>query len=414
MSSDPQVNDIYTFYLPDKGWTLFRYMGEDSSYHSIDSNGKDLHVYRYINSSETTTAKDGNREVINSLTISKGRAKIYHSRKLSRDGFNIVRDPKLSSCYTPTSTRIKSGSSEMQTLLDDQVIMAFFESITSVLPFAESMTLLLNSVTQAGACIQKSIINKTEACIALQQKMKAFLDTINNLSIVKLMQDPRFLLGMGIPLAFLGIIVAILAGSLLFTPLGALLLVFIIAVIIIALVAWFYIEAKRSADQKKLDELDNEIGSDPLFHGAIMDAKKMVNTMAGVIVGILLAVAFLSALSGYIPIVGQLSAIAMIAALMAAAGAALAGFSMAINGLLKVFKGFLDKESAPIIEDISIENAHLQAWEAESSFYTSMQERLTQALKSIWEYLEQSYKAQSELIKTLSEGATTITRSIAI
>jgi hypothetical protein len=299
----------------------------------------------------------------------------------------------------------------MQAMLDSQVAISLYDTINSVLPSAESAAHLLKSVIGASASVQKSILQKTEACLQLQQQLQEFLQTVQTLSLAKLMQNPIFQTIMGVAMALITVAVALISSGIC-AWLGFILLAAAIAVVVAAIAV---IISSVSDSQKELDALAEKFGADSPFIEFINNAKADVDNIGMWLIIFIIVGSVSAALSGlFAGLSAGGSGGMLFLNLIRSAGFTAGAAVDIINGMNKMFLSYVHEDTAIMVAYYATENAKLQEWEAESSYFTSMQERLSQAVKSIWEYIEQLYKAQSDLIKTLGEGSTAITRNIAI
>lgn len=431
------TDDLCVVYLPDMGWTFFSWDG--SAWSSVDLEGKDLPVYRYTNESVKTTT--GETDVVNPLKIPADRIGFYHSHLVNRSNSphastlaedqirngasdscpfqqnisTIVKDPLLSPFPVSYFKRIPSGSNEMQMLLDSQIATALYDSINSVLPSAMSAASLLNAVLSVGTNIQKSILQKTESCLQLQQYIQEYVATMSNLALLKILQNPAFSAMIGIAMALFA--VAAVLFSLAGATFGISVAIAVICLVAAILLITYIVELSLAyaSDHKNLANLRDAHGKGTEFYKYYDSALKNLTIAFAVFVGVLLLTVALSFVCAYFFVTPSTTTVSEIVArmVMSVAGAVSAN-ATETSAIGQIYNGYMQKDNAEMIYDYTLKNAKMQQWEAESSYFSAMQDRISQSVKNIWDYIEQLYKTQSDLIKTLSDGSLAITRCIVI
>jgi hypothetical protein len=403
--------------------------------------GRSLPIYRYTNESVKTTT--GDSDAVNPLKIPQNHTSFYRSLRIGvspslstgteKDDLQlpdsvpdlcpfqrsiraIVKDPVLAPFPIPASARIPSGSHEMQLLLDSQVAISLYDIINSVLPSAVSAASLLSAVINASTNVQKSILQKTESCLQLQQYIQEYVSTMSDLALTKMMQNPAYSAMLGVAMALLSVAaILIFLGGVTFgisTIVGVVLLVTALALLGV------YIGEASHAYKQDHDKLARLVkahgGATTIFGKFYQDALNHLNLIFGLMIGLLLATAAFSFLGG--AQIGRAGATVMnmIVRAMILAGTNASTVATEASASAQLYGAFLQKDNAKMVYQYALENARMQQWAAESTYFTSMQERISQAVKSIWEYLEELYTAQSDLIKTFGEGSLAITRSIVI
>jgi hypothetical protein len=85
-----------------------------------------------------------------------------------------------------------------------------------------------------------------------------------------------------------------------------------------------------------------------------------------------------------------------------------------VKGTNAIVTGILDQAIAEGEKVVAINAAKNKQFEAESKYYGSILKHFQEALKGVWEYIEKMFQTQSDLIRTLGDGSTAITRNIAM
>jgi hypothetical protein len=423
------AGDIYGIYMPANGWMLFRADNSGESLESIDGVGNSLPVYRYANEKMTTTEeyKDGNgntKKKVNPFRIPAKDISLYRHYKVEqKQATGLSAQPDA----TSDDDAVADGT-KMQTLANDPIAMALYECINSVLPSIKSLTQLMGSVSSANFTTQKAIVRKTEHCIQVEDAIQKITQQASELQLVKLMENPTFqaLFSWLLPLLSLVLALIIAAAPILsfITAFAAAVIIYTAFALMVAAIAAYviaasvYIAIAATSDKKTLKKLKDEVKDiDPLLDAAVDDLKDMITSLiVGMSITLVLNMLF-DIISFVMPVVAgaanELTAelfFRMLLRLSSITGAA----QGMVSGTEQIASSMLKLAMNPLVESISIQHARLEALEAESSYMTAMQNRLAQEIKSVWEYVEQMFKAQSELIKTMGDGYTSVVRNFAI
>ncbi|MDR1435802.1 MAG: hypothetical protein LBI39_01170 [Puniceicoccales bacterium] len=395
----------FAFYLPDNGWMLFRWDGLNFV--------SDVDVYRYANGSVHNTLKtDGDRVTkAKPLVVDRSKADFYRRHSVS-GGQPIVRNGWQNFSGQES---LEPDSPEMSALVENLSALSLYECMKAVGPSIVSTTKLLAALSSSGVVVQKNIIKKHQSCMQLSEDMQRFFDTVGKMSIIQMLESPAFQTLSALAPIIMSLIVSLIVAAFGTFGFGFILLAAAIAGAVASIAVAVVTTVKASKDRSKLDELEDNLGENKdLFKDAIGAIRRFITTAQIVLPIIEFMAVASSAIGGAAAANQAVISAEVIARIIYAISMSSGVMARSENGLLQFFSGTVHRSTAPLEENAAIANASLSKWEAVASYFSSMQERLSAAVKDAWNYMEQLYKAQTEIIKTLGEGLTALTRNVSL
>jgi hypothetical protein len=345
------ISKTYEIYVPDEGWVTCWYNPISQKFVSQNN------IYRNF---KGATDYDG--------------PQLFYLPKSNADMYLICEVSSSNTPQTPNINRVFREEEDTSTedqdyikiaLLENPLAVSFSILLQRILPLMYSMGGMASVMSMVQLQSQKVQINRSQNALMEQWQVQEMIDEFRNSWLYKLMKSPWFYVLMA-------------------TVIGAL-----IAVIAIQI-----------RDKKKMNELEDKFGSNAsqAVKDALKDMKGTIDKACIMIAAIAVAVAILVYISGPL--------------LILALGAIVTFIIEAVGIMQTMVMEWFEMALAGTKEDLSKQEATIMEWDARSKYFGSMVKHFQEGLNSLWERIEELFKSQSTLIKTLEEGAMAIVRNI--